>query len=80
MSKCPFNHTQQATVLSAQWWPNQLTLKALDQTPPTFGDAKTYAEEFATLDLAAVKKDIMTLMTTSQDWWPADYGHYGKNA
>lgn len=57
-----------------------MTLKALDQTPPTFGDSKTYAEEFATLDLAAVKKDIMTLMTTSQDWWPADYGHYGKNA
>jgi len=62
------------------WWPNQLNLKVLHQNSPQsdpMGEEFNYAEEFKTLDLDAVKKDIMEVMTTSQDWWPADYGHYG---
>ena len=62
------------------WWPNQLNLKVLHQNPPSLsplGEAFDYREEFKKLDLAAVKADIFSLMTTSQDWWPADYGHYG---
>ncbi|GIF55638.1 catalase/peroxidase HPI [Asanoa iriomotensis] len=62
------------------WWPNQLDLTVLHQKPPAgdpMGAGFDYAEEFKTLDLAAVKADINTVMTTSQDWWPADYGHYG---
>jgi catalase-peroxidase len=62
------------------WWPNQLELTPLHQNPPTadpMGAGFDYAEEFKTLDLAALKADIGTVMTTSQDWWPADYGHYG---
>ncbi|MEX2158895.1 MAG: catalase/peroxidase HPI [Dehalococcoidia bacterium] len=62
------------------WWPNQLNLKVLRQNSPLsnpIGEDFNYAEEFKTLDLDAVKKDIEELMTTSQDWWPADYGHYG---
>ena len=67
MSKCRF-HTQQAAV-SASWWPNQLNFRALNKTPPgSSGISKTYAEEFATLDIASLKSDVMTLMTTSQDW------------
>jgi catalase-peroxidase len=62
------------------WWPNQLNLQVLHQHSPRanpMGDDFNYAEEFKTLDLAAVKRDIGEVMTTSQDWWPADYGHYG---
>jgi catalase-peroxidase len=62
------------------WWPNQLNLKVLHQNSPLadpMGEEFNYAEEFKTLDLDAVKKDITEVMTTSQDWWPADYGHYG---
>jgi len=62
------------------WWPNQLNLKILHQNPPAgnpMGEDFDYAEEFKKLDLAAVKKDLYALMTDSQDWWPADYGHYG---
>ncbi|HJV36038.1 catalase/peroxidase HPI [Geomonas sp.] len=62
------------------WWPNQLNLKILQQNSPAsnpMGAAFNYAEAFKTLDLDAVKKDIFQLMTTSQEWWPADYGHYG---
>jgi len=62
------------------WWPNQLNLKILQQNPPMInpmGEAFNYAEEFKSLDLKAVKKDLEKLMTDSQDWWPADYGHYG---
>jgi catalase-peroxidase len=62
------------------WWPNQLNLKALQPTSSAsdpMGKDFNYAEEFKTLDLDALKKDIEQIMTTSQDWWPADYGHYG---
>ena len=62
------------------WWPNQLNLKALHRhgrSPDPMGDGFSYAEEFRSLDLDALKQDIEDVMTTSQDWWPADYGHYG---
>ncbi len=62
------------------WWPEQLDLAPLHQNPPTgdpMGDGFDYAAEFQTLDLAAVKQDIEDVMTTSQPWWPADFGHYG---
>ncbi|NNH69164.1 catalase/peroxidase HPI [Nocardia uniformis] len=62
------------------WWPNQLNLKILQKNPAEtnpFGPDFDYAAEFKTLDLAAVKRDITEVMTTSQEWWPADYGHYG---
>jgi len=62
------------------WWPNQLNLKMLHQNSPLsnpMGEKFNYAEEFKKLDLKAIKKDLYALMTNSQDWWPADYGHYG---
>ncbi|MFD4940888.1 peroxidase family protein, partial [Streptomyces virginiae] len=62
------------------WWPNQLDLQVLHQNSPLadpMGDDFDYAEEFATLDLDALKRDVFEVMTASQDWWPADYGHYG---
>ena len=62
------------------WWPNQLNLPVLHQHSPLsnpMGEDFNYAEEFKTLDLDALKQDIFEVMTTSQDWWPADYGHYG---
>ena len=65
---------------TADWWPNQLNLKILHQNPlkgNPLGDGFHYAAEFKKLDLAALKKDLEELMTSSQDWWPADYGHYG---
>ena len=68
------------TIANQQWWPNQLNLKMLHQNPPTsnpIGEDFNYAEAFKALDLEAVKQDIYKVMTTSQDWWPADYGHYG---
>ncbi|MDE0689657.1 MAG: catalase/peroxidase HPI [Candidatus Poribacteria bacterium] len=80
--KCPVMHGSQArgTIANQQWWPNQVNLKMLHQNPPTadpMGADFNYAEAFQTLDLEAVKQDIYKVMTTSQDWWPADYGHYG---
>jgi catalase-peroxidase len=68
------------TTSNQHWWPNQLNLKILHQNSPLsdpMGEEFNYAEEFKTLDLDALKKDIEEVMTTSQDWWPADYGHYG---
>ena len=65
---------------NADWWPNQLNLKILHQHSPLSDPMDkefNYAEEFKSLDLDAVIKDLHALMTTSQDWWPADYGHYG---
>jgi catalase-peroxidase len=65
---------------NADWWPNQLNLKILNQNSPLsdpMGETFNYAEEFKSLDLKAVIKDLHALMTDSQDWWPADYGHYG---
>jgi len=68
------------SIANHQWWPNQLNLKVLSQNSalvdPMGGDFN-YAEEFKTVDLDELKNDIFDLMTTSQDWWPADYGHYG---
>jgi catalase-peroxidase len=62
------------------WWPNQLNLQVLSQHSPRsnpMGEAFDYAAEFATLDVEALRRDVLEVMTTSQDWWPADYGHYG---
>ena len=84
-SKCPVTGMTSKSIAGGgtsnrDWWPNQLNLKILHQhsskSNPMGGDFN-YAEEFKTLDLAAVKKDLYSLMTGSQDWWPADYGHYG---
>ncbi|NKB66967.1 MAG: catalase/peroxidase HPI [Candidatus Latescibacteria bacterium] len=80
--KCPVIHGSQArgTTANQHWWPNQLNLKMLHQNTPQsdpMGEDFNYAEKFGKLDLDAVKKDIEAAMTTSQDWWPADYGHYG---
>ena len=76
--KCPFSgaNTSAGARSNKDWWPNQLNLKILSQSDPMGGDFN-YAEEFETLDLDAVKQDIVDVLTTSQDWWPADYGHYG---
>ena len=80
--KCPVMHgnTKAGSPSNADWWPNQLNLKILHQNAPLsdpMGEKFNYAEEFKRLDLAAVKQDLQKLMTDSQDWWPADYGHYG---
>lgn len=84
-AKCPFSggapkHTVAGAKSNAHWWPNQLQLGILHQHPAQsnpMGEAFNYAEEFKTLDLDAVIKDLHALMTDSQDWWPADFGHYG---
>src|SRR3954469_16379551 len=78
--KCPFSSKAHSGRSNQDWWPNQLNLKPLHRNPPAgdpMGPAFNYAEEFKSLDLDAVKKDIEQAMTTSQDWWPADFGHYG---
>ena len=84
-SKCPFSSgaskpTVAGARTNADWWPNQLNLKLLQQNSPQsnpLGKEFNYAKEFKSLDLNAVVKDLHALMTDSQDWWPADYGHYG---
>jgi catalase-peroxidase len=79
-SKCPFVHKAGSGTSNYQWWPKQLHLEILHQHSPEsspMGEDFNYAEAFKTLDLAAVKQDLTALMTDSQDWWPADYGHYG---
>lgn len=79
-SKCPVAHTASGGTSNRDWWPNQLNLGILHQHSSKsnpMGDDFNYAEEFRKLDLAALKADLYTLMTDSQDWWPADYGHYG---
>ena len=78
--KCPFSSKAYTGRSNQDWWPNQLNLKVLQQNPPSrdpMGTAFNYAEEFKTVDLDALKKDIEVVMTTSQPWWPADFGHYG---
>jgi len=73
-------HTATGSTANQHWWPNQLNLRPLNKNSPLIdpmGEAFDYKAEFARLDLAAVKRDLVGLMTTSQDWWPADYGHYG---
>jgi catalase-peroxidase len=78
--KCPFSGRTHSGTSNRDWWPNQLDLKVLHQNPPArdpMGAEFNYAEEFKTLDLDALKRDIEAVMTTSQDWWPADFGHYG---
>ncbi|SKA31491.1 catalase/peroxidase HPI [Photobacterium toruni] len=88
MSKCPFNHTQTVNpsinpgngTSPSEWWPNQLKLGLLHQhnaKSNPMGDDFDYAAAFKTLNLEAVKQDLRDLMTDSQDWWPADFGHYG---
>ena len=85
ISKCPVlggahAHSAVGTTANQHWWPNQLNLKILHQNSSLsdpMSEDFNYAEEFKTLDLNAVKNDIEVLMTSSQDWWPADYGHYG---
>jgi catalase-peroxidase len=79
-AKCPFHHTAGAGPSNREWWPNQLKLDMLRQHSSKsnpMGEDFNYAEEFKTLDLEAVKQDLRELMTQSQDWWPADFGHYG---
>ena len=84
-SKCPVphgvrNHTLGGATTNEQWWPNQVNVNILHQHSSLSDPMDknfNYAEEFKSLDLKAVKKDLRELMTKSQDWWPADFGHYG---
>ena len=79
-SKCPVAHGARKSYANVDWWPNQVNLKVLHQHSPLsdpMGNEFNYAEVFKTLDLSAVIKDLNALMTDSQEWWPADFGHYG---
>jgi catalase-peroxidase len=78
--KCPFSGKAHSGTSNQDWWPNQLNLNVLHRNPPAgdpMGVEFDYAKEFKSLDLDALKKDIEAVMTKSQDWWPADFGHYG---
>jgi catalase-peroxidase len=80
VQKCPFSSKARSGPTNQDWWPNRLNLSALHTNHPAgdpMGEGFDYAKEFLSLDLAAVKKDIEVVMTDSQDWWPADFGHYG---
>src|ERR1700693_121507 len=79
-AKCPFHHAAGGGTANRDWWPNQLRLDILHQhssLSDPMGESFNYDDEFKSLDLQAVKKDLRALMTDSQDWWPADFGHYG---
>jgi catalase-peroxidase len=79
-AKCPFPHAAAGGTSNRDWWPNQLKLELLHQHSSKsnpMGEDFNYAKEFKSLDFAALKKDLVALMTNSQDWWPADFGHYG---
>ena len=80
ISKCPYNHIAGVGRTNRDWWPNQLRLELLHQhsaKSDPMGEAFDYAKEFNSLDYKALKADLVKLMTDSQDWWPADFGHYG---
>ena len=86
LSKCPFNHGSAPMPVAGRgpsprdWWPQQINLAILHQHSPAsnpLGEAFDYAEAFETLDYHALKRDLIALMTDSQEWWPADWGHYG---
>jgi catalase-peroxidase len=80
VEKCPFSSKSRTGRTNQEWWPDRLNLSALHTNHPAgdpMGDGFDYAREFLSLDLDAVKKDIEAVMTDSQDWWPADFGHYG---
>ena len=79
-ANCPFNHAAGGGMTNKDWWPSQLRLELLSQhsnKSDPLGTAFNYADEFKKLDYFALKKDLLALMTDSQDWWPADFGHYG---
>src|SRR6201981_3312367 len=79
-AKCPFHHTAGEGTSNREWWPRQLNLNILHQHSPLsdpMGKAFNYAEEFKSLDLNAVVKDLHAVMTDSQEWWPGHFGHYG---
>src|SRR6202011_3237298 len=79
-AKCPFHHGSSASTTNRDWWPNQLNLNLLHQhssLSDPMGEKFDYAREFKTLDYQGLKRDLAALMTDSQDWWPADFGHYG---
>src|SRR5262249_44413582 len=79
-AKCPFNHAAGGGPSNRDWWPNQVRVDLLHQHSPRsnpMGEEFDYAAEFRSLDFAALKRDLAALMTDSQEWWPADFGHYG---
>ena len=78
--KCPFHHVAGGGTSNRDWWPNQLRVDLLNQHSEKsnpLGEQFNYAEAFKKLDYKALKADLVRLMTDSQDWWPADFGHYG---
>src|SRR5579872_3796605 len=79
-AKCPVMRGGRRSLTNSEWWPSQVDVNILHQHSPKsdpMGEEFDYAKEFKSLDLNAVVKDLQSLMTDSQDWWPADFGHYG---